>query len=121
MTPDEFIEEFQTRCEHAGLREPVVHIDLSAAGADMAFGYILVDPSMRRQRIADRALGLLVQLSDEVGIPLQIIPRRIEVGEGPSDERLEAWYRRHGFMRVGTMDRLMRRVPRQLTASVASP
>jgi hypothetical protein len=73
-------------------------------------------------RVASRVLQLLVQLSDESGVPLQVIPRRVGHDGGPEDDALEAWYRRNGFVHAPTPDtpRLMRRAPRPLTAPTSS-
>jgi GNAT superfamily N-acetyltransferase len=123
MSPDEFIEEFHARLERGGLREPEVHVDLSTPGGpDVAFDLIKLAPSVRGRRVASRVLQLLVQLSDESGVPLQVIPRRVGHDGGPEDDALEAWYRRNGFVHAPTPDtpRLMRRARRPLTAPTSS-
>jgi hypothetical protein len=124
MTPDEFIEEFEARMRCAGLRAPEVQAaDLSPAGPDeVAFDLIKVALSVRRQGIAKRVLKLLLCLSDETGMPLQVIPCRVGDDGGLSDEALKAWYLENGFVCAPTPDipRLMRRTPQSPTASASS-
>jgi GNAT superfamily N-acetyltransferase len=114
MSPDEFIEEFQARLERAGLCDPDVRVELSPVGPDMSFDYVRVDPGLRGRGLARRVLELLLRLSDETGMPLQVIPTCIGVDGGLSNEQLEVWYLKHGFVPAGTPQtpRLMRRAPR---------
>jgi hypothetical protein len=116
MTPGEFIDEFEARMRCVGLRAPEVEAaDLSPAGPDVvAFDLIKVAPSARKQGIATRVLKLLLCLSDETGMPLQVIPCRVGDDGGPSDEELKAWYLENRFVCAPTPDipRLMRRTPR---------
>ncbi len=117
MTRDEFIEEFKMRlAERAGLCEPQVRVELSTPSGDaVSLDLIRVDPSARRHGIARKVLKALLSLSDETGIPLQVIPRCVEEG-GLSDEALEAWSGKNDFVPTPTPEtpRLMRRTPQDL-------
>lgn len=114
MSRDEFIEEFLMALERGGLGEPQVRVELSTPSGDaVSFDLIRLDPSLRGQGIARRVLRLLLRMSDESAMPLQVIPHCMEVG-GLADKTLEEWYQRNDFMLAPTRDtpRLMRRTPR---------
>jgi hypothetical protein len=118
MSRDEFIDEFLMTLEREGLREPKVRVELSTPSGDaVSFDLIRLDPSVRGQGVGRRVLKLLLRLSDESAIPLEVIPRCVE-HEGLGDKALEDWYLRNDFVLATTREtpRLMRRAPRPLSA-----
>lgn len=112
MSPDEFIEEFGLLQQSEGPSPKTAEIILSPGRDVVSVDKIRVDPDHRGQGLASRALRLITRLSDQTGLPLEVIPRALE--DGPiSDSALRYWYERHGFASMPGADppRLMRREP----------
>ncbi len=116
ISGDEFIEQFEERLRSAGLVE-MLQVDLSATHHGVVSLDLLkvLDKANLRKGLAAHALQLLLQLADEFGTSLEVIPRNI--GGPLSDEVLDAWYRRHGFESEASVDppQPMRRAPRSPT------
>jgi hypothetical protein len=112
LSLDAFIEEAGTRLQREGLSEKV-RVDLSAPrSGTVSLDYLeVIDPISRRQGLGTRALLLLLQISDESGIALIVIPRSLN--GSMDDDALAAWYGHHGFKLAPTLEtpRLMRRDP----------
>jgi GNAT superfamily N-acetyltransferase len=116
MTPDEFIDEFQTLLAGASLDRPGAKVELSPAVEAVSFDLLCVEPAARGAKIARHVLELLLRLSDATGMTILVIPACVYPGDGAlTDDQLERWYRDHGFKHAGTPDtpRLMRRVPKR--------
>jgi hypothetical protein len=113
MSSDEFIEVFEDGRLAASLAEPIVIVDLSAGRRAVSLDLIRVTPNKRGMGTATRVLRLITQLSDESGVPIEVIPRSLEDG-AMDDQDLAVWYQRHGFQFAPTADtpRLMRRAPK---------
>jgi hypothetical protein len=113
LSADGFIEEWETRF---GGTDLITRVDvrLSPAGVGVvALDYVeVIATDAKGTGLASRVLRLLLELSDESGIALEVIPHSFG---GPLDDaELAAWYGRHGFLSAPTTDtpRLMRRNPR---------
>lgn len=97
MSPDEFVEEFETRRRDHALLEPGLTIELSPLGREaVSFDCIEVPPMARGNKTARRALHLLLALADEHAMALRVIPHALSDG-GLTSEELARWYLRHGF------------------------
>jgi hypothetical protein len=72
----------------------------------------IVDQANLRKGVAGRVLRRLMQLADDSGFTLEVIPHSFD--SPMNDEELRAWYERNGFRAVDSPDvsNLMRRDPK---------
>jgi hypothetical protein len=93
VSPDEFIEEFEQRRKRAGLsdRSGVTVVLTTSGRSSVSFDQIEVAPWLQGTRLGRRTLALLIELSDETGIALELIPRKLPGRAGMCDEQLAAW------------------------------
>jgi hypothetical protein len=113
LTSDEFIEKAQDDLLAAELGPDLIRVELSSSvGGLAAIDFLeIVDQANLRKGIAGRALRLLMQLADDSGFTLEVIPHSFD---GPmNDLALRAWYERNGFRAAGSPDvpNVMRREP----------
>jgi hypothetical protein len=113
LSPDGFIEKAQDDLLAAGLGTDLIRVEISSViGGLAAIDFLeIVDQANLRKGVAGRVLQLLMQLADDSGFALEVIPHSFDVPM--TDLQLRAWYERNGFRAAESSEapNLMRRDP----------
>lgn len=112
MSADEFIEEFQHRFNQLAICNFVQVNPSSGNGSTISLDYIRVEQTKRKNGLATRVLTLLLELSDETGVAIEVVPHSFEP-EVMSDDELAAWYARYGFVSAPTEEQPKRMMYRE--------
>ena len=91
-----------------GVRLAGAYIDLTPFAGTVVINEISLPPTKQGQGAGHKAMKVLTDLADEMGVKLQLFAKPIDQGPGNEkipQKKLTAFYKKHGFKGIGKMIR----------------